>query len=381
MSDIERREPKTEPTDPGKTTGIDEYFEGTTLSTEKVTFQREGLPADYRMRHDEHYVDELVAAGSMPPLRLVPTSEIEGATASTESLVGLVDSIQAYGVLQPLLVRGRHGRYELLAGSKRLTAALDAGLKEVPCLVHEVDDVEARRLAEAANHRISHPQPARVAELPLGASANSLLGASLQAIVSSLSLLEQPDRPLRDHVAVALIRAEAMKSERLLRGLQLLAADPPLARQSLDATQILKSVLEHSEDERSLLGIELESSMPASCEMRADEGLIRVAFAGAVETILSLLRTSRGAKLTVHLSHDQLTRNVTLLIAEDPVRMPAATWSRWFDLNWQERPGGYGAAIGLLAAKRTAELHDGRLELAPTRAGGCQLAMRLPTTS
>ena len=314
----------------------------------------------------------------MPPLRLVPTSEIEGATQSTESLVGLVDSIQAYGVLQPLLVRRRHGRYELLAGSKRLTAALDAGLKEVPCLVHEVDDVEARRLAEAANHRISRPQPARVAEQPLSASANSLLGASLQAIVSSLSLLEQPDRPLRDHVAVALIRAEAMKSERLLRGLQLLAADPPLARQFLDATQILKSVLEHSEDERSLLGIELESSMPASCEMRADEGLMRVAFAGAVETILSLLRTSRGAKLSVHLSHDQLTRNVTLLIAEDPVRMPAATWSRWFDLNWQERPGGYGAAIGLLAAKRTAELHDGRLELAPTRAGGCQLAMRLP---
>ena len=123
MSDIERREPKTEPTDPGKTTGIDEYFEGTTLSTEKVTFQREGLPADYRMRHDEHYVDELVAAGSMPPLRLVPTSEIEGATASTESLVGLVDSIQAYGVLQPLLVRRRHGRYELLAGSKRIEHA------------------------------------------------------------------------------------------------------------------------------------------------------------------------------------------------------------------------------------------------------------------
>ena len=281
MSDIERREPKTEPTDPGKTAGIDEYFEGTTLSTEKVTFQREGLPADYRMRHDEHYVDELVAAGSMPSLRLVPTSEIEGATASTESLVGLVDSIQAYGVLQPLLVRRRHGRYELLAGSKRLTAALDAGLKEVPCLVHEVDDVEARRLAEAANHRISHPQPARVAEQPLSASANSLLGASLQAIVSSLSLLEQPDRPLRDHVAVALIRAEAMKSERLLRGLQLLAADPPLARQSLDATQILKSVLAHSEDERSLLGIELESSMPASCEMRADEGLIRVSRLGS----------------------------------------------------------------------------------------------------
>ena len=30
------------------------------------------------MRHDEHFVDELVAAGSMPQLRLVAASEIEG---------------------------------------------------------------------------------------------------------------------------------------------------------------------------------------------------------------------------------------------------------------------------------------------------------------
>ena len=191
MSDIERRKTKTEneSTDPGKTSGSDEYFEGATLSTDEITFQREreGLPADYRMRHNEHYVDELVAAGSMPQLRLVAASEIEGATASTESLVGLIDSIQAYGVLQPLLVRRRHGRYELLAGSKRLKAALDAGLKEVPCLVHEVDDVEARRLAEAANRRISRPQPFRASEQPLGASASSLLEASLQTIVSTLS--------------------------------------------------------------------------------------------------------------------------------------------------------------------------------------------------
>ena len=201
------------------------------------------------MRHDEHFVDELVAAGSMPQLRLVAASEIEGATTSTESLVGLVDSIQAYGILQPLLVRRRHGRYELLAGSKRLTAALDAGLKEVPCLVHEVDDVEARRLAEAANRRTSGPQPSSVSEQPLGASASSMLESSLQTIVSTLSLLEQPERPLRDHVAVALIRAEAMKSERLLHGLLLLATDPPLIRRSFDAARILKSVLEHSEDE------------------------------------------------------------------------------------------------------------------------------------
>ncbi len=126
------------------------------MSPDEGTFRREGLPDDYRMRYEEdHYVDELVDAGSMPQVRLVPVSEIEGGFGSGgESLDGLIDSIQASGVLQPLLVRRLRGRYELLAGSKRLTAAVNAGLKEVPCLVHEVDDVEARRLAEAANRRL-----------------------------------------------------------------------------------------------------------------------------------------------------------------------------------------------------------------------------------
>ena len=41
----------------------DDFYEGTALPSD-MTFQREGLPAGYRMRHDEHYVDELVAAGT-----------------------------------------------------------------------------------------------------------------------------------------------------------------------------------------------------------------------------------------------------------------------------------------------------------------------------
>ncbi len=185
----------------------EEYFEGATLSPDEVTFQREGLPDDYRMRYEEdHYVDELVAAGSMPQLRLVPVSEIEGGFGSGgESLDGLIDSIQAYGVLQPLLVRRLRGRYELLAGSKRLAAAVNAGLKEVPCLVHEVDDVEARRLAEAANRRASRTAVASSSSLQWSTDAMILVAGSLNTILSTLGLLDKPDSSLRDRVAVALV--------------------------------------------------------------------------------------------------------------------------------------------------------------------------------
>jgi len=54
-------------------------------------------------------------------------------------------------VLQPLLVRGSGGRYELIAGERRFRAAKMAGLSEVPVIIREVDDREALELALIEN--------------------------------------------------------------------------------------------------------------------------------------------------------------------------------------------------------------------------------------
>ena len=57
-----------------------------------------------------------------------------------EGLRELSDSIRVHGILQPLSVRRKGGgRYELIAGERRLRAAMICGLTEVPCLVMEVD--------------------------------------------------------------------------------------------------------------------------------------------------------------------------------------------------------------------------------------------------
>ncbi len=358
----------------------EEYFEGATLSADEVTF-REGLPDDYRMRHQkDHYVDEFVTAGSMPKLQLIPIGEIEGGFGSAgESLDGLIDSIQAYGVLQPLLVRRLRGRYELLAGSKRLAAAVNVGLKEVPCLVHEVDDVEARRLAEAANRRANRTEAALSASLRWSTDATVLIAGSLNTILSTLGLFDKPDSSLRDRVAVGLIRAEALRANQLMRGLEILRAEPTLRRRPIDAATILTTVLTASEDERGLLGIELQAKSPSSCPIRADEELVTMAISGAIETILALMRSSRGGRLSVEMTLNELTNAVILTVSEEAVRMPMSSWSQWFDPHWDERPGGFGATVSLLAAKRAIELHNGRLEIAPTAADGCRLTLMLPT--
>ncbi len=64
----------------------------------------------------------------------------------------LRDSIAASGVLQPILVRPlKRGTYQLISGSRRLQAALMAGLRRVPCVVHNVNDDTALLYSLAEN--------------------------------------------------------------------------------------------------------------------------------------------------------------------------------------------------------------------------------------
>lgn len=66
-------------------------------------------------------------------------------------LAELSASIAEYGVISPLTVRLHFGRYELVAGERRLRAARMAGLKKVPCIVLDVNMEESSMLAMIEN--------------------------------------------------------------------------------------------------------------------------------------------------------------------------------------------------------------------------------------
>lgn len=69
----------------------------------------------------------------------------------TDGLKELSESIARYGVLNPLTVRSRAGKYELVAGERRLRASKMAGLVEVPCIVIDVNMEDASLLALIEN--------------------------------------------------------------------------------------------------------------------------------------------------------------------------------------------------------------------------------------
>ena len=71
---------------------------------------------------------------------------------SKESLEELRESIQQYGVIQPINVRKISGnKYELVAGERRLRAAVMAGLKQIPAIVIDIDDNDSAVLALIEN--------------------------------------------------------------------------------------------------------------------------------------------------------------------------------------------------------------------------------------
>ncbi len=64
----------------------------------------------------------------------------------------LADSIKASGIIQPLSVRKMpDGSFQLIAGERRLKAAVTAGLRRIPCVIHKTDDETAALYAIIEN--------------------------------------------------------------------------------------------------------------------------------------------------------------------------------------------------------------------------------------
>ena len=127
-----------------------------------------------------------------------PRKEFNG-----ESLLALAESIEARGILQPLVVRALPGgTYELIAGERRLRAARIAKLDEVPAIVRDAEGAERLELAlleNVAREDLNPVDEARACATlveDLGVSKAELagrIGKSRPAVANAIRLLDLPD--------------------------------------------------------------------------------------------------------------------------------------------------------------------------------------------
>lgn len=154
--------------------------------------------------------------------------------ADEYNLKKLSDSIRENGILQPLTVRSAGGgKYFLIAGTRRLSAARLAGLKKVPCIIRRADDITADIFALSENLRQEKLTAFEEAEgimhimtdhgLTLEEVAGRL-GIASSALAEKLELLSLDDElitrltaaRLTERHAAALLRAPKDKRKEVL---------------------------------------------------------------------------------------------------------------------------------------------------------------------
>ena len=115
----------------------------------------------------------------------------------------LSESIREHGVLQPLLVRKKGSKYEIIAGERRYQASKLAELTEVPVIIKDVDDQQMMALALIENLQRSDLNPLEEAKGyrqlidASGMTQDALSKAvskSRSAITNSLRLLDLPEQ-------------------------------------------------------------------------------------------------------------------------------------------------------------------------------------------
>ena len=211
--------------------------------------KKRGLPMRVKMRHDNHFVEELTTRHETPVGKMVPLSAVEPDPDQPRSVMGdladLVASIRDKGVLEPILVRplGRGGEadgesgdfrfgggeasgFRIISGERRYRAAQEAGLYEIPVIVLDVSEQEALEIALIENlqrkdltpfeeahgyqalaerHGYTHEQIAEA------------IGRSRTVITESLALLQMPTR-VRETIQALGIDSKSLLLEILKAG-------------------------------------------------------------------------------------------------------------------------------------------------------------------
>lgn len=99
------------------------------------------------------------------PVELIEPNPYQPRITFSESELGeLAESIRSQGVLQPLLVRKNDTGYELIAGERRLRAAKQAGLDDVPVMVKNISDRKMLEISIVENIQRQNLNPVEEAE-------------------------------------------------------------------------------------------------------------------------------------------------------------------------------------------------------------------------
>ena len=158
---------------------------------------------------DDNLIETKKGAGEMLKISSVePRRDQPRKTFERESLEALAESVQKYGILQPIIVRPNQiidDTYEIIAGERRWRAAKLAGLDEIPAVILDGDDLKIAQVAIIENIQREDLNAVEEALAYQGLmdrfdltqdQVSKQVGKSRSAIANLLRLLDLPEEVL-----------------------------------------------------------------------------------------------------------------------------------------------------------------------------------------
>jgi ParB family chromosome partitioning protein len=179
---------------------------------------------------------ERIVANSLQPREWFDEAKIDELAAS----------VREQGILQPLIVRQRENGYELIAGERRLRAAIRAGLKTVPVVVREANDNQALQWALVENlqredlNPIEEARAYRRLQDEFGWKQEEIaerVGKSRSTVANSLRLLALPQELQQEIAGGRLSMGQARALLSLERDSLILAAAREVMAKQLSARE------------------------------------------------------------------------------------------------------------------------------------------------
>ena len=297
--------------------GLESLFSDTEIISNEVKVNDDGAPE----LPEEERAGEIVFIDIND---IKPNSKQPRKTFNDEKIEELASSIQAHGVIQPIMVRNAGKGYELVAGERRWRAARRAGLKKIPAIVRELDEQQnmffaiienmQREDLNAIEEALALDEMIRTFGLTQEEVSRSV-GKSRPYITNSLRLLKLPD-PVQDLVSQGSLSGG---HARAIAGMKDEEQQIKAAKKAVEEGWSVRE-MEQFAGESTPAGVQKKKA--ASRTKRKDVQDVEAHLKDVLGTKVSIQYGSRKGKIEIeYYSREELERLITLLLTVSPERV------------------------------------------------------------
>jgi ParB family chromosome partitioning protein len=244
----------------------------------------------------------------LDPRRVRPNPEQPRRRFDPDALASLADSIRQHGLVHPIVVEPDGDHYRLVAGERRLRAALQASVATIPAIVRPASE-SGRQVLELALVENLHRQDlnpleeaaayARMADV-FGLSHEAIalrLGRTRPAVTNAIRLLQLPP-PLQQALADGTLSAG--------HGRALLAVHDPEAMVRLGQRVIAEGLSVRATEQLTQRARPAPRHPPRpAAPLSPDDDRLRRGFEDALALPVTLERRARGARLIIDCAGDE----------------------------------------------------------------------------